>query len=57
MSQIEKICYGKIECEDCDEAFKNLDIWNKNIEEEYKIESVILIIETYLRRSKLRRIM
>ena len=26
LSQIEKILYGNIECEDCDEAFKNLEL-------------------------------
>ena len=40
MSQIVKIVYEKIECEDCDEAFKNLDIWKKHIEEEYESGSV-----------------
>ena len=51
-SQIKKIVYWKINCEDCGKAFENLEIQEKHIKEEYDINS----IETYLRRSKLRRL-
>ena len=40
MSQIEEIDYGKIECEDFNEAFQNLEIWKKYIKEDYETESV-----------------
>ena len=42
----------KINCEDCGKAFENLEIQEKHIIEEYDTKS----IETYLRRSKLRRL-
>ena len=38
--------YWKINCEDCGKTFKNLEIQEKHIKEEYDINS----IETYLRR-------
>ena len=50
--QIEKIVYRKFNCEDCGKAFENLEIEEKRFIEEYDTEN----IETYLRRSKLRRL-
>ena len=39
-SQIKKIVYQKINCEDYGKTFKNLDIQEKHIKEEYDTKSI-----------------
>ena len=50
---IERIVYRMISCEDCGKVFNNLEIRDKYIVEEYVTEN----IKTYLRRSKLKRLL